>query len=73
VSDYKYGLMVDKSEMHMLSEFYLLFHHNHMSFFDLGESIILFISAPEVGTILMSWNLKGNESFKKETGSSFLI
>jgi hypothetical protein len=39
--------------MHMLSEFYLLFHHNH-------------ISASEVGTILIAWNLQGNESFKKE-------
>jgi hypothetical protein len=39
--------------MHMLSEYYSLFHHNQMSFFDLRESIILFISALEVGTILI--------------------
>jgi hypothetical protein len=30
--DYKYDLMVDESEMYMLSEIYSLFHHNQMSF-----------------------------------------
>jgi len=55
--------------MHV-SEFYLLFHHNQMSFSDLRESIILFISASEAETILIPWNLQGNESFTKESGSS---
>jgi hypothetical protein len=40
----------------MLSEFYSLFPHNQMSFFDLRESIILLISASEFGTILIPWN-----------------
>jgi hypothetical protein len=37
----------------------------------LRERSILFISALEVGTILIPWNLHGNESFEKEIGSSF--
>jgi hypothetical protein len=57
--------------MHMLSEFYSLFHHNQMSFFDLREIIILFVPVSEVGTVLIPWNLQGNASFKKEIGSSF--
>jgi hypothetical protein len=50
----------------MLSEFYSLFHHNQMIFFGLRESIVLFISATEVGTVLIPWNLQGNGSFTKE-------
>jgi hypothetical protein len=30
------------------------------------ESIILFISASEVGAISIPWNLQGNECFKKK-------
>jgi hypothetical protein len=35
----------------------------------LRDSIILFISASDVGTILIPGNLQGNASFKKEIGS----
>jgi len=31
------------------------------------ESIILLVSASEVGTILIPWNLQGNKSFKKRS------
>jgi hypothetical protein len=47
----------------MLSEFSLLFHHNQMRVFLFRDSIILFISASEVGTVLFPWNLQGNGYF----------
>jgi hypothetical protein len=37
----------------------------------LRESVVLFILASEVDTISIPLNLQGNESFKKEIGSSF--
>jgi len=53
----------------MLSELYSLFHHNEIPY--LRQIIKLFISASEVGTILIPWNLQRNASFIKEVGSSF--
>jgi hypothetical protein len=49
----------------MLSEFYSLFCHNQMIFFYLRECVILFISASEVGTSSIPWNLQENAFFKK--------
>jgi hypothetical protein len=43
--------------MHVLSEFYFIITERD---FNLRVGIILFISASEVGIILIPWNLQGN-------------